>query len=126
MISYVKAFKQWLEQQSLVDDYVVQLYQWEDTQKVKPVIVIQPNSGTPQVADLSSEHYLLISLVASKSSGYMIEERARAILDKVLFNPFTNFGYIESMSGISAPMFTEDNRMIIRLKFKIVSTNQQE
>lgn len=66
MISYVKAFKQWLEAHSLADGYVVQLYQWEDTQKAKPVIVIQPNSGSPQVSDLSSEHYLLISLVAGK------------------------------------------------------------
>ncbi|QLB40798.1 hypothetical protein [Mannheimia pernigra] len=124
MISYVKAFKQWLEQRSLVNDYVVQLYQWGDTQKVKPVIVIQPNSGTPQVADLSSEHYILVSLVASKSSGYTIEERARAILDKVLSDPFASFGYIESIGSISAPVFTEDNRMIIRLQFKIVSANQ--
>ncbi|ULX30128.1 hypothetical protein H1D06_07090 [Mannheimia haemolytica] len=126
MISYVKAFKQWLEAHSLADGYVVQLYQWEDTQKAKPVIVIQPNSGSPQVSDLSSEHYLLISLVAGKNSGYTIEERAMAIMSKILVEPFASFGYIESMGGLPAPIFTEDNRMIFRLPLRIISTNQEE
>lgn len=33
MISYVKAFKQWLEAHSLADGYVVQLYQWRIRKK---------------------------------------------------------------------------------------------
>lgn len=123
MISYVKAFKQWLEQHSLTDGYQVQLYQWEDVQKAQPVIVIQPNNGTAQVADLSSEHYLLISLVASKQAGYTIEARARALMQAVREQPFAPFGYLEIVGSMPMPIFTEDNRMVLRLPLRIISIN---
>ncbi|WP_017357785.1 hypothetical protein [Actinobacillus pleuropneumoniae] len=120
MISFVKAVKDLLVDASLTTDYTLQLYEWRDTGKDTPYIVIQPNGGQAMVADLGSEHNLRISLISSKSTGYKIEARAIEIIDYLLENSVQEWGYIESQGGISQPVFTTDNRMILRLDLRII------
>ncbi|EFL79793.1 MULTISPECIES: phage tail termination protein [Actinobacillus] len=120
MISFVKAVKDLLVDASLTTDYTLQLYEWRDTGKDTPYIVIQPNGGQAMVADLGSEHNLRISLISSKSTGYKIEARAIEIIDYLLANSVQEWGYIESQGGISQPVFTTDNRMILRLDLRII------
>lgn len=120
MISFVKAVKDLLVDASLTTDYTLQLYEWRDTGKDTPYIVIQPNGGQAIVADLGSEHNLRISLISSKSTGYKIEARAIEIIDYLLENSVQEWGYIESQGGISQPVFTTDNRMILRLDLRII------
>ncbi|KIE97476.1 hypothetical protein AP5651_00614 [Actinobacillus pleuropneumoniae] len=120
MISFVKAVKDLLVDASLTTDYTLQLYEWRDTGKDTPYIVIQPNGGQAMVADLGSEHNLRISLISSKSTGYKIEARAIEIIDYSLANSVQEWGYIESQGGISQPVFTTDNRMILRLDLRII------
>lgn len=120
MISFVKAVKGLLVDASLTTDYTLQLYEWRDTGKDTPYIVIQPNGGQAMVADLGSEHNLRISLISSKSTGYKIEARAIEIIDYLLANSVQEWGYIESQGGISQPVFTTDNRMILRLDLRII------
>ncbi|USQ17135.1 hypothetical protein ACIX90_02840 [Actinobacillus pleuropneumoniae] len=120
MISFVKAVKDLLVDASLTTDYTLQLYEWRDTGKDTPYIVIQPNGGQAMVADLGSEHNLRISLISSKSTGYKIETKAIEIIDYLLENSVQDWGYIESQGGISQPVFTTDNRMILRLDLRII------
>lgn len=120
MMSFVKAVKDLLVGAGLTADYTLQLYEWRDTGKDTPYIIIQPNGGQAIVADLGSEHNLRISLISSKSTGYKIEARAIEIIDYLLENSVQEWGYIENQGGISQPVFTTDNRMILRLDLRII------
>lgn len=123
MISFVKAFRDWLKTNGQLAGLTVQLYQWEDlADKNQTYFVIQPNGGSTQVAEMGAEHTLQISLVAGKASGFTIEEKARALIAFVLNNPIAPFGYVESVGGLPAPIFTADNRMVLRLTFRIIAT----
>nr|DAN36632.1 MAG TPA: tail completion protein [Caudoviricetes sp.] len=124
MISFVKALKAWMEKSGLFQGYDIQLYQWED-KKGGPYVVIQSNGGGSQISTLGSEHYLLVSLIASKAMGFTIEAKAIELINYALSNPVSDFGYIENTGGVPQPIFTTDNRMIMRLQFRIIYTKEE-
>lgn len=122
MMSFVKSLKRWLESNALSDGFIVQLYQWEDRDGITPYLVIQPDGGSVQIPDHSNEHYFLLSLIADKNTGYAIESKARQIMSAILTNPITEFGYLECTGGLPMPIFTTDNRMILRLSLRLINT----
>ena len=97
-----------------------------EDKKGGPYVVIQSNGGGAQISTLGSEHYLLVSLIASKAMGFTIEAKAIELINYALSNPVSDFGYIENTGGIPQPIFTTDNRMILRLQFRIITQKRNK
>lgn len=117
-------FKQWITESGLIAGYKLQMYQWRQLTADKGTqryAVIQPNGGTPVRNDLGSEFYILLMVVAGQNDVEQPALDAQAIINFTQANPFDDcLGYIENMDATPTPVFTEENRMVLRLQFRIV------
>lgn len=122
MTDFVAEFDKYLEEAGLTAGYLVQYYQWDDAgvKDSAPVLLIQPAGGSRQVSTLSAEHYLNLAFVSNKKTGFAIATRAREVLAHVRENPVASFGYLEALGSLNAPTFTEDNKIVIQVMFRIV------
>ncbi|SUB51636.1 phage tail termination protein [Pasteurella testudinis] len=117
-------FKNWLSASKLLTGYQIQLYQWRDRgEKVKAYAVFMPDGGTPIRQDLGGESYITLNLIGSVQTGYDAMPKAQEIIDHIKANSSAEFGYVENMGAIPRPVFTEDNRIVVPLQFRIVHDN---
>lgn len=123
-MSILNDVKNFIVNSDLLAGYHIQLYQWRDKgDKVSLYAVFRPDGGTAIRDDLASESYILVSLVGSNKTGFDVANKAQELIDYIKSNSSAEFGYIENMGGISGPVFTEDNRMVVQLQFRIVHDN---
>ncbi|WP_459175734.1 phage tail termination protein [Ewingella americana] len=122
--SMQERFKRWIINSGLITGYKLQMYQWRQLTADKGTqryAIIQPNGGTPVRNDLGSEFYMLLLIVAGQNDIEQPAADAQAIIDFTQDNPFDDcLGYIENMDSTPTPIFTEENRMVLRLQFRIV------
>ncbi|HHW7446582.1 TPA: phage tail termination protein [Pasteurella multocida] len=123
-MNLLNVFKSHVISSNLFSLFQVQLHQWKDNgDKKSEYIVFQNNGGTPIRDGLSSESYIIISIIGSAQSGYSVATKANELIEFVKKNAITEFGYIENMGGVPTPIFTSDNRMTMQLQFRIVHDN---
>src|SRR5471030_176359 len=122
--SMQERFKRWIINSGLITGYKLQMYQWRQLTADKGTqryAIIQPNGGTPVRNDLGSEFSMLLLIVAGQNDIEQPAADAQAIIDFTQDNPFDDcLGYIENMDSTPTPIFTEENRMVLRLQFHIV------
>ncbi|HHE3616708.1 hypothetical protein NM952_11600 [Pasteurella multocida subsp. multocida] len=123
-MNLLNVFKSHVISSNLFSLFQVQLHQWKDNgDKKSEYIVFQNNGGTPIRDGLSSESYIIISIIGSAQSGYSVATKANELIEFVKKNAITEFGYIENIGGVPGPIFTSDNRMTMQLQFRIVHDN---
>ncbi|MDY0685646.1 hypothetical protein ACFGWO_07560 [Pasteurella multocida] len=123
-MNLLNVFKSHVISSNLFSLFQVQLHQWKDNgDKKSEYIVFQNNGGTPIRDGLSSESYIIISIIGSVQSGYSAATKANELINFIKQNAITEFGYIENMGGVPNPIFTSDNRMTMQLQFRIVHDN---
>ncbi|EFV42463.1 hypothetical protein HMPREF0864_00792 [Enterobacteriaceae bacterium 9_2_54FAA] len=118
-------FREWLEDAGLTDGYKVQMVQWveqkSDTGNMK-YMVFQPDNGTSRVDDIGAEDYVLVIIVGAENDVQPLIQRAQDILDYASQHSDDScLNAIFNDGGLPTPIPTEDNRMVIRLRFRCVS-----
>ncbi|WP_441293332.1 phage tail termination protein, partial [Pasteurella multocida] len=72
-MNLLNVFKSHVISSNLFSLFQVQLHQWKDNgDKKSEYIVFQNNGGTPIRDGLSSESYIIISIIGSAQSGYSV------------------------------------------------------
>lgn len=124
MTSVHDLFKQYIIDSGLIAGYTLQLYQWVDSGKAgDKYVVIMPDGGLPIVADLGREYNIMLMIVGARNEMKNTMDLAASISSYVADNPENEcIDYVENSSPIPRPIFTEDNRIVIQLSFRIVSS----
>lgn len=123
----IEKLKQWIIDNNLDEGMTLQMYLWSESDPVKKTeefIVIQPNGGGTPDLGLGSDKYALISIIGSRSRYKSAIEKANRLYEFILNNPLDScLTYIENMSSIPQPVFTEEGRIVFRMPVRIVSGN---
>lgn len=124
MTAVHELLKQYIIDSGLITGYKMQMYQWVDTGvSGDKFVVIMPDGGLPIIAELGREHYVMLMLVGAKNDMKTLMDLAVNLINYVSENPENEcLDYVENRSTVPKPLFTEDNRMVIQLNYRIVSS----
>lgn len=119
-----ESFINYIKESKLIDDYVHQLYRWMDSGvKSDKFAVFIPDDGLPIVDDLGREHYIDLTLVSGTNEISKTAKTASDIINFVSENPSGEcLSYIENRSTLPRPIFTEDDRIVLQLRFRVISS----
>lgn len=124
MINIVESVLQWLKDGGLATGFITQKHQWIEDPKdtgAKKYLVVRNNGGSDIVYDNGGDYFLIVDLVGGKDGRAELVQAANDIISYVVDNttepcPLAVF----NQGGFPAPVFTEDNRMVIRLQLRAV------
>lgn len=123
----IDKLRQWIIDNRLNDGMTLQLYRWSESDPVnkrEEFIVIQPDGGGVPELGLGSDKYALITIIGSRDGHRSAVEKANRLYNFILNNPFDScLTYIENMSAMPQPIFTEEGRIVFRMPVRIVSGN---
>lgn len=115
----------WLESAQLTDGYKLQMAQWveqkSDTGAMK-YIVVQPDGGTARYRCLGAYDYVLVNIISAQRDPTPAIATAQQIMDYVTNNADDDaLNFIANTGGFPTPIPTEEGRIVIRLRFEIIS-----
>lgn len=124
MINVVDTVLQWLKDAGLTTGFTTQKHQWIEDSKDKGTmkyLIVRNNGGSDIVFDNGGDYFILVDIVGGKDGRVELMQRVNDIISYVVDNstepcPLALF----NMGGFPAPVFTEDNRMVIRLQLRAV------
>lgn len=118
-------FADFLESTGLTNGYKLQLVQWieqkADTGAMK-YIVVQPDGGTPRSRCLGASDYVIVNVISAKNDPAPAIGTAQEIMDYITDNyNHDTLNFIANTGGLALPIPTEEGRVVIRLRFEIIS-----
>lgn len=119
-----KRLCEYISKSGVINDVIIQYLIWKDKGKDKTYVVFRPGGGSSLSNTLANDYYVLVDFIGPDNSLEYLDNIVSLVVDYVTANQFDDcLGLVEVMSGIPAPVTTEDGRLVYRLQIAIKHGN---